>query len=356
MFGSRRLKSVLVAAACAATLALGLAAPAAAQTNEVVVVTTGGAYGALLDRLFFKPFTEATGITVRQVSASTSEAWAKLAAMEKVGKVEWDLLSGLDADLIARRDIVEKIDCSKLPITAEAALPNTCRDYGVVRVVGTNGTLTYSKEAFPNGGPQNWADLFDTQKFPGPRGLMDSGTPWDMLAIALLADGVPADKLYPLDLDRAFAKLDKIKSDVAVWWKSGDQSQQMFRSGEVVAGVLWSGRAFMLKKEGQPVEAVLPGSIQANGYWMVAKGAPNKDNALKLIDFFMKDPKAHLEFRRENLNDTMNKAAIDMLTPEEKAAAFTSPENLNTLIVPDFEWIAKNREMITERWKTWIAQ
>ena len=356
MFGSGKITSALTAAACAATVVLGLATSVAAQSKEVVVVTTGGAYGALLDRLFFKPFTEETGITVRQVSASTSEAWAKLAAMEQVGKVEWDLLSGLDADLLARQDIVARIDCTKLPITAEAALPGTCQDYGVVRVVGTNGTLTYNKEEFPNGGPQSWADLFDAEKFPGPRGLMDSGTPWDMLAIALLADGVPADKLYPLDLDRAFAKLDKIKPHVAVWWKSGDQSQQMFRSGEVVAGVLWSGRAFMLKKEGQPIEVVLPGSIRANGYWMVAKNAPNHDNALKLIDYFMKSPQAHVEFRRENLNDTMNKAAIDLLTPEERAAAFTSPDNLNSLIVPDYEWIAKNRETIMERWKTWIAQ
>jgi len=346
--------SKLCGVACAMSIALST--PVFAQSDEVVVVTTGGAYGALLDRLFFKPFTEETGITVRQVSASTSEAWAKLAAMAEVGKVEWDLLSGLDADLIARRDIVAEIDCSKLPVTAEAALPDTCRDYGVVRVVGTNGTLAYNTEEFPDGGPQTWADLFDVEKFPGPRGLMDSGTPWDMLAIALLADGVPADELYPLDLDRAFAKLDQIKPDVAVWWKSGDQSQQMFRSGEVVAGVLWSGRGFMLEKEGQPVKLVIPGSIRSNGYWMVAKNAPNGDNALKLIDYFMKRPEAHVEFRRENFNDTMNKAAMDMLTPEEQAAAITAPDNLATLVVPDYEWIAENREMIMERWRTWIAQ
>jgi mannopine transport system substrate-binding protein len=354
MRGITGIVSKLAGAAVAATIALS--APVHAQSNEVVVVTTGGAYGALLDRLFFKPFTDETGIAVRQVSASTAEAWAKLAAMAQVGKVEWDLLSGLDADLLARRDIVAEIDCSKLPITAEMALPDTCRDYGVVRVVGSNGTLTYSTEEFPNGGPQTWADLFDTEKFPGPRGLMDSGTPWDMLAIALLADGVPADKLYPLDLDRAFAKLDKIKPNVAVWWKSGDQSQQMFRSGEVVAGVLWSGRAFMLEKEGTPVKAVIPGSIRANGYWMVAKNAPNGDNALKLIDHFMKSPEAHVAFRRENFNDTMNKAAMDLLTPEERAAAITSPENLASLVVPDYKWIAANREAIMERWKMWIAQ
>ena len=35
---------------------------------------------------------------------------------------------------------------------------------------------------------------------------------------ALVADGVPKDKLYPLDLDRAFKKLDEIKPHIKVWW------------------------------------------------------------------------------------------------------------------------------------------
>jgi putative spermidine/putrescine transport system substrate-binding protein len=38
-----------------------------------------------------------------------------------------------------------------------------------------------------------------------------------MLEIALLADGVAPDKLYPLDLDRAFKKLDTIKKNT-IWW------------------------------------------------------------------------------------------------------------------------------------------
>ena len=45
--------------------------------------------------------------------------------------------------------------------------------------------------------------------------------------LALLADGVAPSKLFPLDLDRAFHKLDQIKPNVAVWWKTGDQSKTM---------------------------------------------------------------------------------------------------------------------------------
>ena len=58
--------------------------------------------------------------------------------------------------------------------------------------------------------------MFDTKKFPGKRTFYKWSAP-GVIEIALLADGVPADKLYPLDLDRAFKKLDTIKSDI-VWW------------------------------------------------------------------------------------------------------------------------------------------
>ena len=52
--------------------------------------------------------------------------------------------------------------------------------------------------------------------------------------IALLADGVPADKLYPIDMDRAFHKLDEIKPHITVWWTTGAQPAQLLLDKEVV--------------------------------------------------------------------------------------------------------------------------
>lgn len=344
-----------------ATLGVALAVggsttSALAQSNEVVVVTTGGAYGQLLKKHFFDPFTEATGVRVRMVSASTSEAWAKLRAMERAGAVEWDLLSALDTDRFAQGDLLESIDCSKIPEASTQGIPGVCQDKLVTRVTGTGGSLIYSRKAFPNGGPRTWADFWDVKRFPGPRGMQDSGTPWVALAIALLADGVQSKDLFPLDIDRAFRKLDELKPNIAVWWRTGDQSQQILRSGEVVASIVWSGRGFMLEKEGQPLQMVVPGSIMMNGYWAMAKNAPNKQNAYKLIDFYMTRPSAHLAFMRENYNETSNKNVIDLMTPAEREAAITAPANWDKLIIADFEWIGKNDAMIQERWKRWISR
>src|SRR5258707_3380148 len=55
----------------------------------------------------------------------------------------------------------------------------------------------------------------------------------DMLEAALMADGVPMDKLYPIDIDRPLRKLEEIKPHVDVWWTDVDQTTQVLHTREV---------------------------------------------------------------------------------------------------------------------------
>ncbi|MFX7784760.1 extracellular solute-binding protein, partial [Acinetobacter baumannii] len=80
--------------------------------------------------------------------------------------------------------------------------------------------------------------------------------PFLTLEAALIADGVPMDQLYPLDLDRAFKKLDQIKSHISLWWTTGAQSVDVIASGEVDMGVAWDSRVSASRLAGQPVETV----------------------------------------------------------------------------------------------------
>jgi spermidine/putrescine-binding protein len=74
--------------------------------------------------------------------------------------------------------------------------------------------IAYRPDAFPNGTPKSWADFWDVKKFPGPRSLRNH--PVDNLEAALMADGVAPEKIYPIDIDRAFRKLDEIHKNIAV--------------------------------------------------------------------------------------------------------------------------------------------
>ena len=117
--------------------------------------------------------------------------------------------------------------------------------------------LAYRTDAFEGKGkepPKTWVDLFDVKKFPGRRSMRKH--PFDTIEQALLADGVPREKLYPLDFDRAFKKLDTIKKDIAVWWTGGAQTSQLLKSGEVDICACWNARAQAAIDDGAPVKLI----------------------------------------------------------------------------------------------------
>jgi len=123
----------------------------------------------------------------------------------------------------SREGLAEPIDWT---IVKEDDLPPSAvvaDGFGIAQnILGT--ALCYRSGKYRDGGPSSWADFWDVKKFPGSRSLCLSDSPRTLI-FALLADGVPRDQLYPLDIDRAFKKLDQIKPHVKVWWREGTQSQ-----------------------------------------------------------------------------------------------------------------------------------
>ena len=101
----------------------------------------------------------------------------------------------------------------------------------------------------------------------------------------MLAAGVPADKLYPLDLDKAFASYDKVKPDVVKWWETGAVPPQMLTDKEVVLASVWNGRVAALQKAGVPAEISWKQGLSKRDCWAVPKGAANRTNAMKFIAF-----------------------------------------------------------------------
>ena len=127
--------------------------------------------------------------------------------------------------------------------------------------------------------PQNFVEFFDTKAFPGKRTLPDY--PHYCLPFALQAAGVPIDKLFPLDVDLAFKKLNEIKKDVAVWWKAGAQPPQLMKDNEVQYAICWSGRvvgdpAFGLSFAGGKADL----SYIADRQGLQARGQGGREQAL----------------------------------------------------------------------------
>ncbi|RUX09665.1 ABC transporter substrate-binding protein, partial [Mesorhizobium sp. M8A.F.Ca.ET.059.01.1.1] len=287
-----------------------------AGERSVVVAGGTGAYGDLVKKHFYLPFTEATGIEVIATGGGYGEKLAKLKAMASVGQVEWDVITlSIDSLTPDVEHLLDDLgDCASLPDVAGRGVDGSCLGHGVLFDIG-GGVLAFDKRSFPDGQPQpaNWADFWNVKTFPGPRALPNIGNPWWNLIAALQADGVSGDRLFPLDVDRAFRKLDEIKPHVTVWWKSGDQSQQIFRTGEVVMAMLFSGRAFRLRAEKIPLAISWNGAPLDAAFWAMTKGAQHPNAARALLDFIYTRPEAHAAFATESFGSTAQREAIKFL-------------------------------------------
>ncbi|AIO94411.1 bacterial extracellular solute-binding family protein [Burkholderia pseudomallei 576] len=227
-------KSVFRQATLMAVCATAFAAAGAQAADSIVFTSWGGTTQSSQDKDWAKPFTKATGINVMMDGPTD---YGKLKAMVDSGNVTWDVVDveGDFAYAAQKAGLIEPIDYSvvkKDELDPRFVSPAAVGSFYYAFVLGFN------KASFKGAQPSAWADLFDTKRFPGKRTFYKWSAP-GVLEIALLADGVPVNKLYPLDLDRAFKKLDSIKSDI-VWWGGGAQSQQLLASGE--APICWRGR------------------------------------------------------------------------------------------------------------------
>jgi len=347
---SRRDILALTGAGGAAALTGTLPRHGSAQNGTVVVGTWGGTYTEAQTAAFFEPFTQATGVEVEIVTGGNLTA-GTIKAFIETGYYEWDwtTLGASEYATAARNGWLEPIDYAL--VTEESKTPDTQFLEVGVGAETISDVLTYRTDAFPDGGPKSWVDFWSVEAFPGSRAIFKS--PYPILEAALLADGVPPEELYPLDLDRAFAKADEIRDEITVWWESGSQSQDVVINQNAVIAVLWSGRAAQLKRDGVPVELAWNQALYEPVMFVVPKDAPNKENAMRLIDFSASaEPLAR--FAELTFYGPSNLKAVDLIDPEMRALMNTAPENFAQQVHRDYTWWAENMEAVNERFVAWL--
>jgi len=347
--GSRRRFLLGVSASALAatfTAKLGMSRALAADGATLTVVSYGGAYQDAQAKAFFNPFAAAHGGVVIKQDSPTSNA--KLKAMVEAGNVTWDIVLvddsfGLDADA----SWLEPIDYTV--IDKASFLPGYAGTYRIGADVEAT-VLAYRADKFPTDGPNSFADFFDTAKFPGKRGAWKFA-PGGIFEAALIADGVPVDKLYPLDVDRALKKLTTIK-DSLVWWETGAQGDQLLASGEVSMELLWIARA-LHSGETAPVKIGWGQWTTQNGFWVVPKGTKNKTLAMEALKYFASE-KAQIDFTKYMAYGPTNKNAVGKEDPRYKANLPTS--HLDTKITIDSAWWNTNQAAVDAKFQEWLLQ
>ncbi len=347
---SSHIGTVLLAAAAAVVPAGAAQAQAPAKPAQIVVNDSGGATQAANRKTFYTEFEKRHGVKI--VNTSPVDL-GKLRAMVQSGNVEWTVteIAGPDALLAERSGLLEPLDLSVIDLSR---FPTHLQKRKYVFPKSVYSTVMgYRSDIFKGGGPVTWADFWNVTKFPGPRTMQNS--PIEQLEFALLADGVPMDKLYPLDVDRAFRKLDQIKKHVAVWWTTGAQSAQLLIDKEAVVGTAWNGRYYNLIKEGAPVTMEWnQGAIKESAFG-IPKGAKEAYWGQRVLGA-MTDARTQAAYADIIGYPGLNLDATQYTDPKIVPYLPTSPVNLPKQFWVNLEWWADNGAAVHERWARWILQ
>jgi putative spermidine/putrescine transport system substrate-binding protein len=342
-------KRILAVCMCMTIVFLGAGIAQSAE-KEIVLSSWGGTYEENVIKAMVEPFEKETGI---KVVVTSYPDFAKMKAMVDTGNIEWDVVDIEDRMLRRglKEDLFEPLDYSVIDKTD--LLPGAVHSHAV-GIEFWGGALAYSTEKYPGDNhPRNWADFWNVEKFPGARALFNG--PYDMLEIALLADGVPIENLYPLDVDRAFRSLDKVKEHVSVWWTKGAQPAQLMTDGEVDMTYAYSGRIANIIKDGVPAGISFDqGSV--NIEWLViTKGTKKLKEAMQFIAYSTQ-PKPQAMFNAAMQYGPINKKAFDYIDPEVAAMLPTAPPYQGKTWIPNVEWWVDRDQEIQERWKAWVLK
>ena len=337
-------RRALLAGAATASLARF----AHAQANQrMVYANWGGSWEQAMKKAWWEPFTKETGIEIIGASGNTL---GRLQAMEDARRVEWDLIEGLPelARVGAQKGLLEKLDFSIIDRGGIMQRPEFLDDYSIPEVIFAR-ILTYSTKLPEK--PRDWTAIFDTKRFPGKRALynrVESG----LLEMSLLADGVTPDQLYPLDVPRAFKKLDQIRNDV-IWYETVTQSEQLMRDGQASIGVLADGRALNVKNSGAPVDLLPEASILTWSVFVVPKDAPNKQASMRFLAWVLKlKPQVDIALAY-NYGPIVPKA-WEQIPPDRLPIISGGPATAGKAVFQSAKWWAANLEKTTEQFQQWM--
>ena len=266
------------AAGSAAPLTGEACDPPRQEGVTLTLAAQGGAYQDALTQAWEEPYAALTGVEFINDGTSSN---ATIRAQVESGQVTWDVVdTGSDFGLDSHKALLEPLDFGLIP-RDEMNPDLRATDFRVP--VMTYGTvLAYNTDASAGQIPAGWADFFDPSKIQGKRGVWDYAT-GGIFEMALLADGVAPADLYPLDLDRAAAKLDAIKDNL-VLWGTGAESRELIGSGEVAMSMMWNGRTWgAIHEDNRPVDIQWNQQILSADYFVVPKGSPNREAAMRFI-------------------------------------------------------------------------
>jgi len=323
-------------------------------TDPITVVSYGGYWQEVLKTSMYDPFVDQSGIGL--IEQTYDGSYQPLLDESLFQTNKWDLVN-VETNMVQQGeddDIVEPIDYTI--VNVDDFIPEAVHSHGV-GVMTWSWVLAYNKDLFGQAPPQSWVDFFDINRYPGSRGLQDD--PRRVLEMALLADGVPPNQLYPLDVERALTKLSELNEDLIdnnqqlVWWSAYARPAELLDNGIVVMTPGTNGRILQSMRAGiTKIDYIWDGGIIDLDWWVVMKDSPNKETAMEFLKY-ASSIEAQREMSLMISYGPVNNAALASLPEEVRRTLPTYPANLAKQFYFDTVWWTNNYNTVIERWNQW---
>jgi putative spermidine/putrescine transport system substrate-binding protein len=323
-----------------------------AQPAPLNFVTYGGSYGEAVNKHLVKAFEKESGITVQQ-GVNQALAPVKIQVLSK--NVQWDLVELAGGDFLTglREDLFEPVDTNIVKLDKVPAFAK--HNFGIEYALFLSGIGYDQRKIADADAPKTWADVWDLNRYKGMRGLSKHISDTPTLEVALLAAGVPLDKLYPLNVDLAFDSLKKLGLKNIIWFENNQEPVNFLQQGLGPIAQIASGRVAIANSKGAKIGFVY-NQLQLNGdYLVVPKGAKNKDAAFRLMNFILNNDQAAVNWMTETTYTISNNRAVAMMPADVAAKLPTSPTMQGKYFQKDFKWWGENAAAVTVRFQQFIA-
>lgn len=318
--------------------------PARAQT--ITVASVGGVLQDAEWKALYAPTAKALGINITVQAVQSPARIAGIRQQVRANAPGWDIveLFGGICEQLSRQGLTTPLDYA---VIDRSGIPERMIGKDWIGVVTYSTILAYSSKVYGDNGPKSWAEFWDVKKFPGRRSMQPRGA---TLEAAMLSTGVPADQLYPINLDVAFKQLELIRPHMSVWSASPSHSEQLVSSGEVDTLLIQHERVEHAQDDGAPYRFSFQDGFIGFDCLLVPKSSPQKDLAMKVLASVV-SPERQADLPKYTSNGPVNLKAFETgkIEPQRVEKLNTSPKNAARQIIENARWQADHLPEIQQR-------
>ena len=340
---------------------LGLVLLAQAATEQLTVVSWGGAYTRSQILGFVRDFEQSSGIDVEMIDYAGGIE--EIRSQVRAYNIKWDVvdLELFDAIRACEEGLLVEIDPASLPPAPDGTPATEDFVEGALMPCGV-GNVAFATVIAYDGDrmerpPERIEDFFDLRGFPGQRALRR--TPITNLEWALIADGVdPAEVYDVLDteegVDRAFAMLDRIKPQLQ-WWELGEEAVRLLETDAVVMTSAYNGRIHSAVQRGESFTILWDHHVRFWDVWGVPKHAENLDAALAFVRFATST--RSLANQAEYIAyGPLRRSSLRLLDAETRKDLPTSEQNVQTGFATNAQWWGENLPELQQQFERWLER